>query len=122
MNINRLHHICKQHYQTGKRCNHFAFVMRKNRIVSFGINRPFKTHPQAVKYRFHAIHAEIDAILGIPYQYLKRPSKLKLVSLRLHPDFTLGMAKPCCLCARYIKQYGIRKVIYSTKNGTVKSY
>lgn len=119
MNINRMMRICKEMYDPCIRYNHFAFIVRRNRVVCFGRNKPFKTHPACTDYRFNAIHAEIDAIFNAPRRVVAQAHKYGLVSIRVRKNMEFGLAKPCRLCYNIIRRLGFNEIWYSTNEGEI---
>lgn len=103
---------------------HVSFILKKNKIVSFGINKSTQTHPLASKLncRFGTIHSELSAILRA-----KRTNDFEnviLVNVRLSSSsLRLGQpilrnSKPCPSCQRLIlANPEIKKVYYTTDKG-----
>lgn len=89
-----------------------ACLVRKRKIVSIGIAQK-KTHPLQAKFckneKAIYLHAEISAIVNAKQDV----EGCDLYIMRVRPDGQRGLAKPCKGCARAIKHFGIRKVIYS---------
>jgi len=87
--------------------------LSKNKIVSKGFNK-LKTHPKLHKeYGYYSIHAECDAVL--------RASKGDtLVVVRILRDDSLACSKPCVKCLTFLRDHGIKKVIYIDWNSDVK--
>lgn len=86
-----------------------AVVYRGHKILGKGYNKPEKTHPKA-RTPFNRIHAEFDAILGIPKE------KLKGASIYVHRwtrNGTYALAKPCVFCEAMLKAVGIKHIGYS---------
>ncbi len=44
-------------------------------------------------------------------------NKVTMVVIRIKPDGTLGLSKPCHHCTIKLKEYGVGKVYYSNENG-----
>lgn len=103
-------------------------VVYKNHVISEGHNQT-KTHPLQVIYdkerpqiadgfkNAHSLHAESAALfkikdMDIPWNkvdvYIYRSLKSK--------DF--GLAKPCPSCTALIKELGIKRVHYTSNEGT----
>ena len=81
---------------------HFSFILRGNRIVSFGEEKRSKTHPLAAKYgyKYPTIHSELDA-----FRKLSKDSRcdgLVLVNARVSPTGKLGMSRPCKYCMGWV--------------------
>lgn len=110
------------HIPDGKN-KHFSFILNKNKIVSFGCNDGYKTHPKAKKlnYRFCAIHSELSAVLKYRGKN-KNFSNLTLVNIRINYERKLDMAKPCPRCQELIESLGFAKVFYTDYNGEFIRY
>jgi deoxycytidylate deaminase len=91
-----------------------AVIFDKKKIISIGYNslRNYrKLHPKYQAWK-GSIHAEIDAIL-------KSRKDLKgctMIVIRINNSDELRMAKPCKKCMKYIRDVGIKKIIYSISN------
>lgn len=102
-------------YSTSKyRLGSCILVNRK--VVSIGFNQMLRTHPLVRKYdEFKAIHAEVSAILRLKNKDLLNGSTL--VVYRETKNGTQELAKPCEVCQRIMKDFGISEVYYSTPDG-----
>lgn len=94
-----------------------AVIVKKNRIVGLGFNKPFKTNPNS-NNPFKTIHAELDAILDADQDDLRGST---IYVFREYKDGTLACAKPCQHCQELIKRFEIKRVCYTDK-GTFKEY
>ncbi len=100
----------------------FAFVTDcKGNIISMGTNSYCKTHPTQAKYaqkigKVDAIylHAEIDALVKCH----KKPYAVFVV--RFNKRGQPMMAKPCPICRLAMKEAGVKKVVYTTHDGSMK--
>ncbi len=91
-----------------------ALVMDGSRIVGKGYNK-LKTNPMLrVKYGYHSIHAEIDAIM----KSNGKGDTLLVVRLRRLGD--LSCSKPCDKCMKFAKDNGIKKIVYLDWNGDMQ--
>lgn len=110
------------HVPEGKN-KHFSFILDKSKIIAFGTNDGFKTHPKAkeLQYRFCAIHSELSAILRYRGKD-KDFSHFTLVNIRINHDKNLGMSKPCEICQQLIESLGFAKVFYTDYNGQFIRY
>jgi hypothetical protein len=74
---------------------HFSFIFRKTRLVAFGINAPYKTHPVALRFghRFASIHSELAAILSFPYPN-KELRDCRLINVRVDKYGKIIKAEP----------------------------
>ncbi len=94
-----------------------AVVVKKNKIVGLGFNKPSKTHPQS-NHPFKTIHAELDAILDSDKDDLIGAT---IYVYREHKNGHPASAKPCPHCQELIKRYKLKKVCY-TDDGNYKEY
>ena len=109
-----------------------AVLVYKHKILSYGANST-KTHPRQCYFNGfrnfregsgpirHSLHAEMSAILSVPYIIGKNVnwSKVKIYIYRIskgHPS-KRGLSKPCAGCERAIRDLGIKHVYYTTDNG-----
>lgn len=116
---NKIINISKDlRYTSTLRAKHFSFIVKRNTIVSVGINSYDKTHPMAKKlgYRFANIHSELSAVLnfdGIPSDLMG----CDLINVRMNRFGQIGMSKPCSKCQKLIRDFGFSKVYYTDWNG-----
>lgn len=89
-----------------------AVIVKKNRVMSVGYNKPHKTHPDS-KTAYKTVHAEFDAIKKLSQD------ELKGATIYVLRDAKSGsrMAKPCQCCMDLISLVGIKKIIYSSNEG-----
>ena len=97
---------------------HFSFIIKKNTIVSYGINFRDKTNPLAIKYGYYEgyIHSELHSIIRFPY----RPAKLKdcvLINIRLNRKFVPLLAAPCDFCKKLLAAFQPKEIYYSNNKG-----
>ena len=100
-----------------------AIIVYKKEILSAGVNVK-KSHPLQKKYnhlRFecqpeyhHYLHAEIRAILNADREDLSGAS---LYVFREDRKGNLALSRPCPACMEVIKNHGIKKIFYTTKDG-----
>lgn len=103
-----------------------AAVVLKNQIISFGTNSR-KTDPFQARFgkNTHNIyqHAEIAAIKRAKNRISEkdmRNTTLYVVRRKFtdtNRNFCYGIAKPCDGCAKAIKEYGIKTVIWTENEG-----
>jgi deoxycytidylate deaminase len=89
-----------------------AVVIRKNRIVGKGFNST-KTHPMLHRLGYHSTHAECDAMMHAS-------EGDTLIVVRVLKNGKLTCAKPCKDCLIFAKQYGIKKIVYSDWDESIK--
>ena len=98
---------------------HVSFIVDGKQLICYGINHPFKTDPLSHQYgyRFNAIHSEVAALKVFPYPLMEL-CKYTMINVRILADGSVGMAKPCKICQKLLRDFGIKKVIYTSKYGT----
>lgn len=101
------------------RHKHFSFLMLRNKIISFGYNLSFTTHPISHKYnyRFSSLHSELKCILEFPYPN-RMLKNYTLVNVRIMANGDIGYSKPCKHCQKLLKDFGIHKIYYSRFDGS----
>lgn len=102
-------HLVKAKYR------HFSFIADGNKIVSWGFNECFRTHPLASRFchRFSDVHSELAALAAFPHR-IKDLSLYTFVNVRVRRlDNLFGYAAPCLHCKLMLKTFGINEVIYS---------
>lgn len=87
-----------------------AVVVKKNRVLGVGFNKPEKTHPKSTN-EFNTIHAELDAIIGVDDADLEGAD---IYVYREHANGKPAMSKPCPGCHELIKRVGISNIYYTT--------
>ena len=65
------------------------------------------------------VHAEISALSKLQKASFN-PKRMKLFVYRIKRDGSYGMARPCASCMQAIKDFGIRKIYYTTDDGFAK--
>lgn len=105
----KLSYKSEYHHQIG------AVLIKKNKIVGTGFNKPYKTHPLS-NHPFRTIHAELDAILDADKEDIEGST---IYVYRQHRNGSLATAKPCEHCQELLKRYNIKKVCY-TDSGVYK--
>jgi len=92
---------------------------RKNKVISVGLNSYNKSHPIQAHFAKLAglpekeyLHSEIQALVRckdrIPH---------KLTVERYDSEGNPAIAKPCPICAKAIKAYGVKMVEYTVNGG-----
>lgn len=85
---------------------HVAVVMRGGVILAMECNQA--SH-----------HAEVRALEQL---WPSERSGVKVLSLRFTSSKqTLTSAKPCSECEAYMRRYGVKKVVYSNRDGTIST-
>jgi len=91
-----------------------SIIFYKKKIISIGHNslrNHKKLHPKYQEWK-GSIHAEIDSILKAK----KNLRGCTMLVIRINKNDELRMAKPCKKCMKYIRDVGIKKIIYSISN------
>ncbi len=92
-----------------------SVIFKNSRIISFGHNNGnrFRRNLKPEYTRWNgSLHAEVACILNA-----KEPLyNLNMLVIRLGSKGEFRIAKPCEHCFKYIKNIGIKKVIYSIDN------
>ena len=100
---------------------HYAFAIRKSRVVAFGKNNLFDASKTALKIgrslnidkwkEYPYIHAECDVIAKLDEKYDK--DELAIVSLRINRNGEFRLAKPCINCQKTLEILGYKNVWWS---------
>lgn len=89
---------------------HGCVVVHNRRIVSTAHND--------MPHRFReSVHAEVHALKKLKHRQPELLKRCVLYVIRIGPDSAdnaLKYSKPCAACARYIRECGVRTVLYST--------
>jgi len=122
--------IFPNHYDTKGvwRPYHFAFIYKRNQLISIGVNRPYNPDAKTLylankfnvqKYKkYNYAHAETDAISKC-WGKVHLNSSFSIVVLRLNKYGELGQSKPCTNCQQILDAIGIKKIWWSTKDGNI---
>lgn len=95
-----------------------AVLLYKGRPINFGFNS-LRTDPKIKKYsQVKAMHAEMSVIFGVKNKEILK--HCTMVIFREDREGNPAMAKSCDSCETIMREYGIKKVIYSTKDGWIK--
>jgi deoxycytidylate deaminase len=81
--------------------HHSAQVRRGGAVVSVGYNHETR-------------HAEVDALSKL---WPSERVGTTVVSVRVTKGGTVGMAKPCENCLKYMMDNGVKKVVYTGRDG-----
>jgi len=99
-----------------------AIIAYKNNTISVGCNQP-KTHPMVAQNNCHEwceyLHAETSAIINA----LRQISSRKLAKCVMYVcrakynngSYTWGISKPCIDCRKFLQNYPVHRVYYSTE-------
>lgn len=94
---------------------HVCALILGGKIISIGINKDYN-------FKNSPLHAEINAFNNFKRNNtrLKILPRCTMIVLRVRNDGSLAYSKPCEKCINTIKQYNVKKIIYSCVNGTLK--
>lgn len=107
-----------------------AFIVYKNKILSFGVNSEktsfyqYKMRCKAdvdnSKFIYDKTHAEIAAIKKISPSF-NDWNHVEILICSKKKDKTFRLSRPCPICERAIRDLGIKKIYYTnTYNGITK--
>lgn len=98
-----------------------ACLARGRRIISAGYNQS-KTNPLTLRLQnklIMGLHAEMHACLGVDPKSLKGAS---IYVVRIRRSATIGLAKPCKECQRFLREVGVKKAYYTETGGDLSSF
>jgi deoxycytidylate deaminase len=109
MNIPRIFRLAKNvsKFSTHRRCKLGAVIVINGTPIAVGTNKS-KTNPNAP---FTGLHAEISAIRNTGKTELRGSI---IFVYRETKRGIIAMAKPCADCQRKLKEFGIKRVFYTT--------
>lgn len=84
--------------------HHACLVYRGGALVAMGVNHDF-------------VHAEVSALNSL---WPSERRGTKIVSIRVTRAGKLSMAKPCPKCEAYLRENGVKSVLYSTRDGRME--
>lgn len=95
---------------------HGACLLQGNKIFSFGVNKYFRVNLTDDKEIPISIHAEVDALSCIHSKFVKG---MDILIIRVNKSQKLIYSRPCNSCIEKLRQKGIRKAYYSTRDGNI---
>ncbi len=97
---------------------HVSVIVRRNRILSIGLNSMHRSHPLAYKFNYHSarIHSEIASLIHFRYdsEYLR---KCSMWNIRIDKWNQVKLSKPCSQCIIVLNLYGLKEVFYTGDQG-----
>lgn len=107
-------------YSDYKRIHIGSCIIKKRCVISTGYNK-VKSHPIQNKYNNilsfkkskDCLHAEIDALIKASID--ARGATMYI--FRRGNDNIYRNCKPCPACMKMIKDYGIKRIVYTIENG-----
>ncbi len=119
-------------FSNKKRCHHFSFILKKNRVISIGVNTK-KTHPKNLINRKVSLKTGVDfseekhtcsefnSILKLKNLTNIDTKKCVLVNIRIDKNNNTGHSKPCMSCENLLKFFEFKKILWTNKNGELVS-
>lgn len=96
---------------------HGAVVVSKGKIIQSGRNQYCGMERiKHFKNRIWSIHAEMNALAGLPKNMTKGAN---IIVVRVNSLGDVVNSKPCHICMSLIQTAGIRKVLYSDDKGNI---
>ncbi len=98
-----------------------AVIFKGNRLISTGRNWGNKWNssvPAHFKKWPTSIHAEVDALINARQDV----AGYSILVVRIGQSGQLLLAQPCVHCEAYLHHCGIKKVYFSTNDGTIDHY
>lgn len=110
--MNEFKHKCIElAMKSNFRSKHGAVIVYDGHIIGSGFNVNIQ-HPMIAQYNeFKTLHAEMVAILRVKNKKLIKKSTLYVT--RLTKDNESRMSKPCVVCMKLIKSFGVKEICYS---------
>ena len=100
---------------------HYAFAIRKNRIMEMGKNNPVMMSAKAYKLaqkfniahwkKYPFLHAEADLLLKLDEKFYNRKTTILSMKINRHGKFRL--AKPCYKCEIALQKSNLMNVVWS---------
>lgn len=97
---------------------HISFLLKRNKIISYGWNRPWHGHPLANRYgaRHSAVHSELSALIRSDLRF-SEVSGLTMVNIRFLKDGTVSLSKPCAVCQNLLRAVRIEDIYFTDQDG-----
>ena len=96
---------------------HAAALISNNIIYSFGKNKFLKEIKINNISYYKTMHAEINVFEKLPKT--KKFHGMDILVIRINKNHVLKNSRPCNQCIEKLLKLGIRKVYYSTDDGTI---
>src|ERR1041384_3358390 len=122
MNFNRYLEIARALYEFDfeHRCQHFSFLVYKNRIISAAKNS-IKTNPQSFKRQIGPFLpgscSEFRAIKKIKNLTNLPLNKMTLFNVRINRRLEFCLSYPCPSCCQHIQEAGLKRVYFTNESG-----
>ena len=102
---------------------HGALLVKGGSVLSASFNKNnFTAFGSRFRNNYHGhatVHAELGCILGMP-----RSSTIgsDIYVCRINREGNFRYSKPCAMCHEAMKHVGVKRVYYSTNDGTIEMY
>lgn len=105
------------------RFKHFTYIVRRNKIINFGVNHDRKTNPinQKYGYRYPQIHSEGSAIIAFPYNR-NELAEYDFYNVRINNLGQISMSAPCPHCQTLLRSHGIQSIFFTTEQGRFERF
>ena len=105
------------------RFKHFTYIVRRNKIIVFGVNHDRKTNPinQKYGYRYPQIHSEGSAIIAFPYNR-NELCEYDFYNVRINNLGQISMSAPCPHCQVLLKSHGIQRIFHTNEQGKFEGF
>ena len=105
------------------RFKHFTYIVRRNKIIVFGVNHDKKTNPinQKYGYRYPQIHSEGSAIIAFPYSRIEL-AEYDFYNVRINNLGQISMSAPCPHCQTLLRSHGIHSIFQTTEQGRFERF
>ena len=102
---------------------HGAVLVRGGSVISIAYNKD-KFSSFGERFRAQGVgpathHAELSCVSGIDKS---KTSGASIFVVRLNRNGELRLSKPCPMCHDVLKHAGVKKVYYSTSDGSIEMY
>lgn len=106
-------------YQSGYSHRHGAVLIKGASIINVSCNKnkfsSFATRFTKKEKEFVTVHAELGSILNVERTHTEGAT---VYVVRVNNQDELRLSKPCPMCEEAMRFVGIKKVVYSTSEGT----
>ena len=103
---------------------HVTFILKKDRILSIGINNPYKTHTRNLDFPYtnadqKGTHSELASIIKLGEEDC---SHYIFINIRVDKNRNVILSKPCSGCQGLLKQVGFKRMFYSINEETYEEW
>lgn len=92
---------------------HGALLVDGCRVIGVGINE-MKTHPKLFYLAWPYLHAEMKVLFS---EGLDNVKGMVVYVARVRRDGIVGNSRPCEKCMGFLREGGIKRVVYTTGEG-----